>query len=121
MARNSGNSPTMPALWVRLTIFSMWQRIPGDEVCALPKPAGGFQRVDVLRVPPFGFISRTMQLAMVTAAERYGEFIADLAADGQLLREAQMMRVRWFPPANETGLHGYEFQVLFITMATWLL
>jgi hypothetical protein len=48
-----------------------------------------------MNIPPPGrFIAAPMEFAMVTAAERNSEFIADLAAKCLALRKAQMMCIR---------------------------
>jgi hypothetical protein len=41
-----------------------------------------------------------MDFAMMTAAERNGEFIADLAAECPVLGEPEMVRIRRPPAAN---------------------
>ena len=45
-----------------------------------------------------------MQLPVMTAAERYGELVADFKANGPGLGKAQVMRVGWLPAADEAGL-----------------
>ena len=44
-------------------------------------------------LPPRGFITTAMDLAMMAAAERYVELVTDLATECSLLHEAQMMRI----------------------------
>ena len=53
-----------------------------------------------------------MQLVVVRGAERYSEFVADLASHGAQLCEAQMMRLRRRPGADEARLRGDEAQML---------
>ena len=69
-----------------------------------PKPLGDFKRVDLEILPPGHLIASLMQLPMMTAAERDGEFIADFETEGSGLRESQVMRIGWLPAADETGL-----------------
>ena len=57
---------------------------------------------------------------MMASAQRHGELIADLAAEGAVLREAQMMGICGPAPANQTRLFGHEFNVLLVTKAAWL-
>jgi hypothetical protein len=45
-----------------------------------------------------------MDLAMMAAAERHIELIADLATESALLREAQMMEI---PPGGAPGRPSY--------------
>ncbi len=48
-------------------------------------------------------------------AQRYGELIADLAAERAVLREAQMMGIRGPAAANQTRLFGDEPDVVPVT------
>ena len=57
---------------------------------------------------------------MMASAQRHGELIADLAAEGAVLREAQMIGICGPAPANQTRLFGHEFNVLLVTKAAWL-
>ena len=52
-----------------------------------------------------------MQLAMMTAAERHGELVADFETERSGLGKPQVMRVGWLPAADETGLRGHESQM----------
>jgi hypothetical protein len=49
-----------------------------------------------------------MHLAVVTSAQRYGEFIAELSPERWALREPYMVRVRWLSPANQARLLSNE-------------
>ena len=55
-----------------------------------------------------------MNLAMVTAAQWYGEFIAHLAAERGALREAHMVGVRRFAAADQAGLLSNEPDVIAV-------
>ena len=66
----------------------------------LPKRLGDLQRLDVEPLPPGDFIAGLMQLPVMTAAERNGELVADLEADGSGLGKAQVMRIGWLPAAD---------------------
>ena len=70
----------------------------------LPKPLGNLQRINMQVRPPGSFITRLMQLPMVAAAERHGEFIADFATQGSGLGKAQMMRIARLAPADQARL-----------------
>ena len=61
-----------------------------------------------------------MDLAMVTAAQRYCKFVADLASQRPRLRKAQVMSVGRSPAANQTRLLSHCFDVLPIANATRL-
>jgi hypothetical protein len=56
--------------------------------CLLPKFSGGVQRLDLVVCPPVQLIADLMQLPMMTAAERHGELVTDLHADGAGLGKA---------------------------------
>jgi hypothetical protein len=49
-------------------------------VCFEPQRASGDGRIDACLFPPRRFITRAMDLAVMSPAERDGELIADLAA-----------------------------------------
>ena len=70
----------------------------------LPKPLGDRERVDLEILPPGHLIAGLMQLPMMTAAERDGEFVADFEAEGSRLSKAQMMRIGWLPAADQARL-----------------
>ena len=55
-----------------------------------------------------------MNFAMVTAAQRYREFIAYFAAKRRALREAHVMGVRWLPAADQARLLGNETDVIAV-------
>ena len=61
-----------------------------------------------------------MHLAMMAAAQRHGEFIADLAAQCRVLGKAQMMRVGRQPAANEARLLGHQTDVFAVANPAWL-
>ena len=55
-----------------------------------------------------------MNLAMVTAAQWHGEFIAHLAAEGWALREAHVVGVRGLPATDQARLLGNEPDVIAV-------
>jgi hypothetical protein len=59
-------------------------------VCLLPKPLGNLQGVGFQILPPGHFIAGLMQLPMMTAAEGYGELVADFETEGSGLCETQV-------------------------------
>jgi hypothetical protein len=69
-----------------------------------PKRVGDLKRIDVETFPPSDLIAGLMQLPMMAAAERDGELVTDFHAQSSRLSEAQMMRVGWLPPADQTSL-----------------
>ena len=69
-----------------------------------PETPGDWQRLDLEVVPPGYLVAGLMQLPVMTTAERNGELVADLEADGSGLGKPQMMRIAGLPAADETGL-----------------
>ena len=67
--------------------------------------------------PPRRFITMTMKLAVMTAAERHGELVAELAAKRPALGEAQVMGVGRFAAADQTGLLRYKAHMVAIADA----
>jgi hypothetical protein len=57
-----------------------------------------------------------MQLAVMGAAERYRELVADLLAEPAGLREPQVMRVARLSAANKVGLLSHEAQVQLVAV-----
>lgn len=68
--------------------------------------------------PPSSFITAVMDFAMMSAAQRDRELVADLAAKGRRLREPQMVSIGRTPTAHEAGLLGNRFDVLAVANAT---
>ena len=56
------------------------------------KAPGGADGVDFGFAPPCGFITRSVHLAMMAAAQRDDEFVAHLAPERTMLREPQVVR-----------------------------
>ena len=69
-----------------------------------PKPLGDLQRLNLEVSPPNNFVAGLMQLAMMTAAERHRELVADFQTQRSRLRKPQVMRVARLPATNETRL-----------------
>jgi hypothetical protein len=74
-------------------------------------------RIDAGFAPPCGFIAMTMKLAMMTAAKRHGELVADLATKCPALRKAQVMGVGRFATADQTGLLRHKAHMVAIADA----
>ena len=63
-------------------------------------------------LPPRGFITAAMHLAMVPSTQGDGELIADLATKRPALRKAQVMGIRGLATANQTRLLGHMSDVV---------
>jgi hypothetical protein len=85
-----------------------------------PQRAGGGGRIDASFLPPCRFVATAVDLAMMAAAERHGELIADLATKRPLLGKAQMMGIGWRAAANQTGLFGDKPDVVSVANPAWL-
>ncbi len=57
---------------------------------------------------------------MVAAAERHGELVADFAAEGARLGEAQMMSIARLAAADQAGLLSDVPDVVAVTDPPWL-
>src|SRR5439155_16162135 len=90
-------------------------RSNGARLC--PQGRRDNKRVETELVPPFGFIAATVDLAMVSTAERHRELVAHLAAKRSGLGKPQMMRVRRLPAADQAGLRSDELQMCFVAVA----
>jgi hypothetical protein len=83
----------------------------------LPKGACDLERIDPGRPPPLRLIARAVELAVVQPAEWNRKFIADLAAQRRSLGEAEVMRFGRLASADQAGLGGHEFEMLFVAVA----
>ena len=68
-------------------------------------------------MPPGTFVANAVDGAMMAAAERHRELIADLTAERPRLHEAQMMGVAGRAAADQAGLRSHEPQVLLVAVA----
>jgi hypothetical protein len=55
-----------------------------------------------------------VQFAVVSTAQRNGEFAAYFAPERALLREPEMMRIRRAATAGEAGLGAYELKMILV-------
>jgi len=83
----------------------------------LPELLGNWDRIDPSRFPPQRLAARAVELAVVQAAERNREFVADLAPEGELLGEAHVVRFGGLAPANEARSGSDVFQMIFVAEA----
>ena len=70
----------------------------------LPKPSRDLQGIHPLAFPPRAFIAGLVQLPMMAAAQRHGEFITHLEANGSGLGKPQVMRIGGLPAADDAWL-----------------
>ena len=84
-----------------------------------PQCTGGDGWIDRGPFPPLGFIAVTMNLAVVSPAQRHGELVTDFSAERVVLRKPKVMGVRRGAAANQAWLFSYEPEVFLVTNATW--
>ena len=63
-----------------------------------PQRAGGDGRIDAGLLPPSGFVTAAMDLTVVAAAQRHDEFVVHLSSKRAMLREPQVMGMKFRPP-----------------------
>jgi hypothetical protein len=66
-----------------------------------PKRASRGGSIGANLIPPRGFVTAAMYLAMMTTAERDRELIANFSAQSGWLCKPEMMRIGGTPAANE--------------------
>jgi len=82
-----------------------------------PKRPGRNDRVNTGIAPPRGFIATPVHLAMVPAAERNRELVADLATECSALNKPEMMGVRRLSTANQARVLSDRSDVITVTHA----
>ena len=85
-----------------------------------PEPSRRLNGIDSLSTPPGLLISEAMVVPVMRSAQRYGEFVADLASHRAGLGEPQVVGVSGTSPANQTGLRRHELEVGLVTEPTRL-
>ncbi len=86
----------------------------------IPEIARDASRIDTRILPPIDLDTGMVHLAVMSAAERHGELIADLDAETAGLREAKMVGIAGLPSADQARLLGDKSQVGFIAQAPQL-
>jgi hypothetical protein len=82
-----------------------------------PKIGGRDERINPLRVPPNAFVAPAVKLTVVKSADGHSELVADFATHRGLLRELDMMRIRWGSATNQARLRGNKPQVVSVTFS----
>ncbi len=91
--------------------------MPCSRSCLLPQGLRHAERIEARLRPPPRFVTNAMEFAMMNAAERHRELVADLAPERARLSKAQMMRVTGRPSANHAGLPRDELAVFLVAQA----
>ena len=71
-------------------------------MCLGPKRPGGADGVNSGFAPPRGFVTGSVHLAMMAAAQWDDEFVAHLAPERTMLGEPKVMRIGWPAASPET-------------------
>src|SRR6516225_9939131 len=87
-------------------------------MCLQPKHASSGGRINAGLVPPRGFITAPMHLAMMTTAERHRKLITSFSAQSRWLYKTEMMRIGGTPAANQAWLFGDRFHMLPVANST---
>jgi len=66
-------------------------------------------------LPPSEFVAAPVELAMVRATQRHGEFVAHLAPERALLSKPKMVCIRRSATAGQAELGAHEFEVIPIS------
>jgi hypothetical protein len=83
-----------------------------------PQRTSGGGRINASFFPPLRFIAAAVDFAMVTAAERNSELIADLAAKCPALHKPEMMGIGRLSPADQARMLGDRSDVIPVTRPT---
>jgi hypothetical protein len=96
---------------------SLFGRVTNNRpgIRAVPKPSRCFDWIHFESLPPLAFVADTVQLAMMGAAKRHRELIADFAPQCSGLREAEMVGIARLAAADETWLGGDKVQVVLVS------
>jgi hypothetical protein len=87
------------------------------EPAVLPQPLSNHHRVEVGGLPPRRLVATAVKGAMVGAAQRHRELVADPTAQGAWLHESEVVGVTRLPPTKEAGLRRQELQMGAIAVA----
>ena len=87
------------------------------EPGVLPQPVRNGDRVEASGRPPCRLVATPVEGAMVGAAQRHRELIADPAAQGPWLHESEVMGVARLPPTEQAWLRCHELQMGAIAVA----
>ena len=100
----------------RLRLRSSW-RDDFAHPAALPQLQRYWNRINVETLPPSGFVSGAMQLAVMKPADWDDELVAHASSESPRLGKREVMRVRRHTAAHEAGLPQHESSVVLIAQA----
>jgi len=101
----------------QLLHFHSHTSVQFDAARLRPKLARDFGRVDAGCVEPGLLVAGAMDGAVVDAAKRYRELVADLAAERTWLRKPEVVGITGFSRTNQASLLGDKPQVLLVATA----
>src|SRR6516164_10976831 len=83
-------------------------------MCFKPKHSSGERRIDTEFLPPSSFVTVSMNLPVMQAAEWYRELITHLSSECAALRKSEVVRIARTATANQTRMSCDEFHMLSI-------
>jgi hypothetical protein len=83
----------------------------------LPQSERDWNGIDVELLPPYGLITRTMDLVMVQATNRNEKFVAYYAPKSARLHEPEVMGIRRRTATDKASLPHNELTVIFVAQA----
>src|SRR6516165_12003997 len=113
-----GVSQIAPIDYGSRAIFALLIRNGRQWMRFHPQRTSSNDRIDTNLVPPCSFITRPMDLPMMSPAQRDGELIAHLTTQRAVLHKAQVMGIRGSAGANQAGLSGHMSNVLSVANPT---
>jgi hypothetical protein len=79
-----------------------------------PERSGNFQHINSKAAPPSRFIAVTVELAMMTTAQRNGELVAHFAGERAALCEPKVVGIGRKPTAHKARLACHQPDVIAI-------
>jgi hypothetical protein len=86
----------------------------------LPKSLSDLDGINRVLRPPRGLVSAHVKFAVMDAAERHCELVADLAPKRGWLGKPKMMRVGRLSPTHEARLRRDERPMVLVTLSPCL-
>ena len=83
-------------------------------LCMLPKTERRCFGINVDQRPPCFLIHLAVQLAVVNAAQRDSELVADFAAKGPRLHKPKVVGIAGLPTTHQTRRGGDKVEVLLV-------
>jgi len=73
-----------------------------------------------MTLPPGTLVALPVEFTMVQPTEGNGEPVADLPPHPPRFGKLNVMGIRWYSAAEETGLRGHKLQMFAVALTHWL-